>query len=297
MKQPQLAVIMTCFNRRETTLNCLHSLYQQTKSFDVYLTDDGSSDGTSKAVKVFYPQVQILQGNGNLFWVGGMRLAFAEAMQKDYDYYLWLNDDTILESNTLERLLTIHQKLLESGRENSILVGTTQDLITREASYGGAMKSRKWYSNKYEFLGSTEVIQECDTMFGNCVLVPRAVVKKVGNLDAAFIHSLGDLDYGLRARKNGCSIWVVPGYVGTCSKNSIRNSWVDTKLSVLERLKKVIQVKAFPLKPWTAFCRRHSGLFWVIYWFLPYLRAIIGYKNLAASPTFAEKIPQSSSQP
>ncbi|MHC5831198.1 MAG: glycosyltransferase family 2 protein, partial [Nostoc sp.] len=80
MKQPQLAVIMTCFNRRETTLICLRALAQQTKSFDVYLTDDGSSDGTSKAVKVFYPQVQILQGNGNLFWVGGMRLAFAEAM-------------------------------------------------------------------------------------------------------------------------------------------------------------------------------------------------------------------------
>ncbi|MEH2454342.1 glycosyltransferase family 2 protein [Nostoc sp.] len=297
MKQPQLAVIMTCFNRCETSLNCLRALAQQTKSFDIYLTDDGSYDGTSKAVKVFYPQVQILQGNGNLFWVGGMRLAFAEAMQKDYDYYLWLNDDTILESNTLERLLTLHKKLLESGRENSILVGTTQDSITIEASYGGAVKSCKWYSNKYEFLGSTQVFQECDTMFGNCVLIPRAVVKKVGNLDAAFIHSLGDLDYGLRARKSGCSIWVVPGYVGTCGKNSIRNSWVDTKLSVLERLRKVIQVKAFPLKPWTEFCRRHSGFFWVIYWCLPYLRAIIGYKNLAASPTFAEEIPQSSSQP
>ncbi|MBW4479077.1 MAG: glycosyltransferase family 2 protein [Tolypothrix brevis GSE-NOS-MK-07-07A] len=292
MKQPQIAVIMTCFNRCETTLTCLRALYQQTKSFDVYLTDDGSSDGTSGIVKAFYPQVRILKGNGNLFWVGGMRLAFAEAMQRDYDYYLWLNDDTILESKTFERLLSIHQELSKEGCKNSILVGTTKDLLTGKASYGGAVKSCKWYSNKYEFLGSTQLLQECDTMFGNCVLIPHAVAKKLENIDAAFIHSLGDLDYGLRARKLGYSIWVAPEYVGTCSKNSIRNSWVDTKLPVLERLKKVVQVKAFPFKPWATFCRRHSGIFWLIYWFLPYLRAIIGYKNLAASPTFAEDIPQ-----
>lgn len=292
MKQGQLAVIMTCFNRHQTTLACLRALHQQTKpsdlNFDVYLTDDGSSDGTADAVKAEYPNICILQGDGNLFWVGGMRLAFATAIQKNYDYYLWLNDDTILEQDTLKRLFKIHQELSEDGREKSIVVGTTKDALTGKASYGGSIKSQKWYSNKYNFLGSTEVLQECDTFFGNCVLIPRAVVQKVGNIDSAFIHSMGDTDYGLRARKKGCAIWVAPGYVGTCSKNSIRNSWVDTNLTVTERLKKVIHVKAFPLKPWTVFCRRHSGIFWFIYWILPYIRAVVGYKNLASSPTFAE---------
>ena len=131
-------------------------------------------------------------------------------------------------------------------------------------------------------------------MFGNCVLIPHSVVAKVGNIDAAFIHSLGDLDYALRARNRGCSIWIAPGYVGTCSKNSIRNSWADTNLPLQERLQKVLQIKGFPLKPWTKFCSRHSGPFWFIYWLLPYIRAIIGYKNLAASPTFAEEITHNS---
>jgi GT2 family glycosyltransferase len=296
MPKSQLAVIMTCFNRRETTLACLRALHQQTTPFDVYLTDDGSSDNTHDAITTAYPQVEILQGDGNLFWVGGMRLAFESAMQKDYEYYLWLNDDTILESDTFERLLTTHQNLSERGLENSIVVGSTKDALTGKASYGGAVKSQKWYSNKYNFLGASQTLQECDTMFGNCVLIPRTVAKKVGNIDAAFIHSLGDVDYGLRAKNHGCSIWVAPGYVGTCSKNSIRNSWVDTKLSVLERLKKVVQVKAFPPQPWAIFCHRHSGLFWMIYWCLPYLRAIIGYKNVSESPTFTEEIPENSPQ-
>ena len=291
MKKAQLAVIMTCFNRRSVTLSCLHALYQQTNciDFDVYLTDDGSSDGTTNAVISKYPQVKILQGDGNLFWVGGMRLAFAQAIQQDYDYYLWLNDDTILEKDAIEHLFNVHQKLLENKHENSIVVGTTKDIFTGKASYGGSIKSQKWYSNKYNFLGCTQVVQQCDTFFGNCVLIPCGVVQKVGNIDPAFIHSMGDIDYGLRSQKNGCSIWVAPGYVGSCSKNSIRNSWVDTNLTVLERLKKVIHVKAFPIKPWTVFCRRHSGLFWFIYWVLPYIRAVVGYKNLAVSPTFAEE--------
>ncbi|MBV6624855.1 MAG: glycosyltransferase family 2 protein [Rivularia sp. (in: Bacteria)] len=294
MKKPQLAVIMTCFNRRNITVSCLQALHQQINciDFDVYLTDDGSSDGTADAVKAEYPAVNILQGNGNLFWVGGMRLAFAAAIQKDYDYYLWLNDDTILETDAIENLFTVYKKLSQQSYENSIVVGTTKDIFTGKASYGGSIKSSQWYSNKYDFLGCTKYIQQCDTFFGNCVLIPRAVVQKVGNIDAAFIHSMGDTDYGLRATKKGCSIWVAPGYVGTCSKNSVRNSWVDTKLTVFERLQKVIHIKAFPIKPWTVFCRRHSGFFWFIYWILPYLRAVIGYKNLAASPTFVEEIPQ-----
>ncbi|MFK0731118.1 MAG: glycosyltransferase family 2 protein [Gloeotrichia echinulata GP01] len=290
MTHAQLAVIMTCYNRRDTTLACLRALYQQTKPFDVYLTDDGSSDGTSEVIKGVYPQVKILKGNGNLFWVGGMRLAFAEAMQRGYEYYLWLNDDTLIESDVIERLLAIHQDLSEHDHSNSIVVGSTKDPNTEKPTYGGAVRSKRWYSNKFEFLEPSEFLQECDTMYGNCVLIPDSVTKKVGNLDGAFIHSLGDLDYGLRARKLGCSIWIAPGYVGICTKNSIRNSWADTDLPLSERLKKVLHVKGFPLKPWTVFCSRHSGLFWFIYWFLPYIRAMIGYRDLATSPTFAEDI-------
>lgn len=296
MKQANLAVIMTCHNRRNTTLACLRALYQQKNPCDVYLTDDGSSDGTAEAIKAEYPEVKILQGNGNLFWVGGMHLAFGEAIKNQYDYYLWLNDDTFLETNAVSKLLRIHQNLIEQGYIDSIVVGSTKDPMTGKATYGGAVKSKKWYSNKFEFVEPSSVLQKCDAMYGNCVLIPKTVVAKVGNIDTTFVHSLGDLDYALRAGKLGCQIWVAPGYVGTCTKNSIRNSWVDTNLNVLERLKKALQIKAFPVKPWTVFCSRHSGPFWIFYWFLPYIRAMIGYKNLATSPTFAEDINQTNSE-
>ncbi|MER3492837.1 MAG: glycosyltransferase family 2 protein [Mastigocladus sp. ERB_26_2] len=292
----KLAVLITCYNRRDKTLTCLQALCQQNQqnvTVDVYLVDDGCSDGTADAVKQNYPAVKILQGNGNLFWVGGMRLAFAAALQEGYDYYLWLNDDTLLDPNALTKLLSNHCYLTQQGHPDSIIVGSTRDPLTGNPTYGGAMRSKRWYSNKYEFVEPTEELQQCHTMFGNCVLIPASVAQKVGNLDPAFIHTLGDIDYGLRARKLGCSVWIAPGYIGTCSQNSVRGSWVDTKLSVTERLRKLLQPKGYPIKAWTVFTKRHSGPFWFIYWFLPYLRAVIGYRDLSASPAFCEEAQQS----
>ena len=47
----RVAILMTCHNRRESTLECLRSLRDQTNTMgyelSVHLTDDGSSDRRS----------------------------------------------------------------------------------------------------------------------------------------------------------------------------------------------------------------------------------------------------------
>ncbi|MEM7556172.1 MAG: glycosyltransferase family 2 protein [Cyanobacteria bacterium P01_A01_bin.84] len=286
----QLAVLITCHNRCDTTLACLKALYQQGLTIDVFLVDDGSSDGTTKAINNHYPDVNVMKGNGNLYWAGGMRLAFSEAMKHNYSYYLWLNDDTLLEPQALDDLLDIYQDLAKSGHANSIVVGSTKDADTGKPTYGGAVQSKLWYTKKFEFVEPGQTSQKCDTFFGNCVLIPNLVAAKVGNIDDVFIHTMGDIDYGLRARKLGCSVWAAPGFVGTCSRNSISGSWADTNLSLYKRLRKVFGLKGFPFVAWTVFCRRHSGSFWFIYWFMPYLRSVIGYKDLSKSPSFSKRV-------
>lgn len=285
-----LAILITCYNRKQITLTCLKILYQQQISLDVYLVDDGSSDGTSEAIKANYPQVNIIEGNGSLFWVGGMYLAFAEAMKHDYEYYLWLNDDTILEPNALNILLDTHASLVSQGKSKSIVVGSVKDPVTGKYSYGGRVRSTRKFSHTFESVIPQQTPQECDTMQGNIVLIPRSVAKIVGNLESSFTHQRGDLDYGLRAKKLGCSILVAPGYLGTCPQNLVGGSWVDMSLSPFQRLKKALQIKAFPPKEWALFNQRHGGYLWFIYWFFPYIRALIGYKNLDYSPTFKQEI-------
>ena len=92
-----IAVLITCYNRKQKTLDCLQRIYQQQLpeeySLTIHITDDASTDGTPEAVRQQYPQVQLYTGTGSLFWAGGMRYTWRKAMESKPAYYLLLNDE------------------------------------------------------------------------------------------------------------------------------------------------------------------------------------------------------------
>ena len=103
--RPRIAVLMACHNRVETTLCCLERLFTNiVADLDVWLVDDGSSDGTGARVKERFPSVNVIRGTGSLYWARGMRLAWERAVEshEHYDYFLWLNDDVVLRSDGIE---------------------------------------------------------------------------------------------------------------------------------------------------------------------------------------------------
>ncbi len=280
MNPQTIAVIMTCFNRKEKTLASLAGLFNQKLPphvvLTVYLVDDGSTDGTSEAVRKSYPTVELIEGNGSLFWNGGMRRAFAEAIASDPDFYLWLNDDTLLYPDAINKALSTYQILQAQGELLSVVIGSTCDPETQLLTYGGMIQKYWWHPLKFKLRQPGDQPLRCDTMNGNFVLIPRNIGKKVGNLDPNFIHSTGDMDYGLRVKQNGGSVWIVPGYIGTCAVNSlVGDCWADPKLPVWDRLKKVNQPKGLPIGEWKVFSQRHAGIFWPIFWLLPYFRLLL----------------------
>lgn len=273
-----LAVLMTCHNRRENTLKCLKALFlnaiPEDLHFKVFLVDDGSNDGTAEVVSEQFPGVVLVRADGTLYWNGGMRVAFGAALEMDFDFYLWLNDDTFLFSNALSGLLMSYEFLPKDCRDTAILSGTTIDPMTKASTYGGQKWNSTWKGLDFRFVEPGEQPIECDTMNGNCVLIPRNVAQRVGNLEKEFIHSMGDIDYGLRAKSLGCSIWVSAGFVGECTENPRADSYYDRALSRKVRLHKMLHPKGLPIRQWKLMTKRHLGVFWFVYWLLPYARAI-----------------------
>ncbi|MBD1936052.1 glycosyltransferase family 2 protein [Microcoleus sp. FACHB-68] len=284
MKHTTIAVLITCFNRKQKTLASLEALFNQVLppevSISVYLVDDASTDGTAEAVRQAYPAVKILHGDGNLFWNGGMRMAFEEAIKEDYDYYLWLNDDTLLEPEAVNVLLTTSHRLASEGDTAAVIAISTRDPETGKFTYGGMLQSRWWHPLNLDPLPPSQEAQPCDTICGNCVLIPRQVVERVGNLDPAFVHYAGDWDYGLRAKQQGCTVWIAPGYLGTCSQNPKPAQRTEAQLR--QELNKVGQPKGLalqdvilqPMEEWKVLTQRHCGLLWPVYWLLPYRRVL-----------------------
>jgi len=249
-----IAVIMTVHNRKELTLSCLSHLFESGFSFncffDVYLTDDGCTDGTPEAVKVQFPKVNILKGDGNLYWNRGMHLAWNEAVKKNYDYYLWLNDDIILFDYAISRLIEC-SKLYN---DKSIIVGsacstTDSNIIT----WGGNFQ-------KTGLIRDLTKPVPCDLINGNIVLIPKFVYDKVGLNDPYFHHSLGDFDYGLRAKKHNIQSIVAPGIYGQCDIHATIPTWRNPSVSLKKRWYSIL--KPNEINPFELFFfrKRHYGL-------------------------------------
>lgn len=211
-----IAVLMTVHNRCQKTLACLESLFGQQKGdyeLEVYLTDDGCTDDTVPQINQRYPSVKIIHGNGSLFWNRGMLAAWKEAAKTKHDFYLWLNDDTLLVEDAINRL-----RDCSYGHNNiCVIVGSTQDNINNQTiTYGGRDKSRKHFL----ILPDAEKSLPCDTFNGNIVLIPNSVFSKVGFNDNFFHHGFGDIDYGLRVTTNGLQNFIAPGVYGYCKRNN-----------------------------------------------------------------------------
>jgi GT2 family glycosyltransferase len=230
---------------------------------EVFLTDDGCTDGTGAAVKALWPGAHVIAGSGQLYWCGGMRVAWREAQKSNPDYFLLLNDDTLLLPDALARLLAV----VGSPDSKRIGVGAVSDPKTGRWSYGGQQSG---------FVFDPEATEPrfCRTFNANCALVPREVHKKLGGFHWAFKHSMGDLDYGLQATKASIPVLEAPGFVGTCKANPIEGSWKDPSLPGWKRLRITMSPKVLPLFPWLVYCLRHGGIQAFRYFFSPYIKAL-----------------------
>ena len=252
-----IAVLMTCFNRIECTLRCLTALTNASNienvNIDVYIVDDMSIDGTSDVLKANFPNVNIILGTGALYWSGGMRLAWQESAKKDYDFYLWLNNDTYIFKNSLELLV---ETAIKSGKK-SIICSTLISEYDGKITYGG--KNKK---NIDKVILPSNNITECELINGNCVLIPKSVFYKIGSIDSIFTHALGDYDYSLRALRMGIKSYIAPNIIGYCEMNSSLPTWTQKEIRLIERIRSLYSPLGY-VPPYEHFryVSRHYGLF------------------------------------
>ena len=264
-----IAVLITCHNRIQETQACLKSLFNQKKieniNLKVFLVDDGSVDGTKEHVNINFPQVNLIDGNGQLYWGGGTFLAWETALEDniEYDYFLWVNDDTFLFEDAISILLA------SKKNDDDIITGSICDPITKKRTYGGAIFNRSFLRPlKYNVVDINGKPQEIDTINGNAVLIPLTAFKKIGKFDKDLTHLGGDLDYSLRARKLDIKIFLTPSHIGTC-KRLIKKYNAN---SLLDEIKNIFNIKTHPP---IKFYMKHGGILWPLHFFMLYIKSVI----------------------
>jgi len=268
-RAPRVAAILTCFNRRALTLASLAAITESAAlagvELAIYIVDDGSRDGTADAVRAAFPHAHVIMGTGSLYWNQGMRLAWSTARADDPDFYLMLNDDLAVRPAALGGALATWR----AAGDGPVVVGKTVDPDSGAVSYGGYCRASRHSRLSYRHLHAGET--ECDTMTGNFVLIPRAVVAAIGILDAHYSHGWGDIDYGLRVRRAGFRIVEHAEPVGTQALNEAFRR-ASTMLTLKTLRFTLTHPKGVPAREWLYFCRQHAGPRWPLNFVVRYGR-------------------------
>ena len=205
-----LAVIIPAYNRWDETAECLEKMFQDaylTKR--IFLIDDGSLDGTTERCRERFPWVEILQGNGNLWWSGAINLGVKTALLGGADLVLWLNNDNLIEPGTITRLVEVYRR----SPLRSVICAENRSTETGELEWQGEPpfwhpKVSAWQADQ----GRDPILSLKHPPGGRGVLIPAICFREVGVVDEAqFPHYWADHDFHYRAMERGYRYLLVRG--------------------------------------------------------------------------------------
>lgn len=220
------------FNGKNNTLDCIESLKKiNTKNFNLTILaiDNGSSEKLDlKDESWGNISLKVIENKNNLGFSGGHNVGIEYALNNRADYVLILNNDTYVEENFLEKLLSAAEK----GGKIGILVPKIYFAPGFEFHKNKYSKQEQgkvfWYAGGEmdwaNVIGHHRGVDEVDKgqfnkteetqlATGCCMLIKKEVLEKVGIFDEKYFLYYEDADLCIRAKKSGFKIMYVPSSI------------------------------------------------------------------------------------
>ena len=218
MKDLDISVVIVNWNTKELLLECLKSVFETIRdiSFEVWLVDNASSDGSVQAVRNRYPSVLVIQNDRNLGFAAANNLAFRRMSGR---YALLLNTDTVLTEGAIKKLhgfmesnpqagLACGQLLNSDGsKQNSIANFPSLLSLLVNESILSVFFPKRFPSKRGEYTSPLEI----DSCIGACMMARKKTMEEVGLFDERFFFFLEETDWALRMKRAGWKIYYVPG--------------------------------------------------------------------------------------
>lgn len=211
---PRVAVLILNWNDKRNTLETLESVRGlQYANFEVFLVDNGSTDGSVGAIAKDFPEVHLLVSPENLGVAGGRNLGLETVLDHaDVDYVMFLDNDVIVEPSLLEKLVEAAGKEATLGIVGPIVyyhsdprriwsAGSRfifREVITRLRLNNHLMAQEP--GKDIEYVGSVS---------GCCMLVKRRVFGTVGWFNPQYVMACDDSEFCYRAARRGFARAVV----------------------------------------------------------------------------------------
>jgi GT2 family glycosyltransferase len=203
-------IIVLAWNQFALTLDCVRSLLQlDYLEYRIVVVDNGSFDGTvDKLRHEFGERIDVIAIPENVGFTGGNNIGICFALEQNADYIMLLNNDTLVNDPALvSKLVAVIEADSSIGLASpSIYYGDTSDKLW----YAGADLSlwRGW--RHHHSLPDTPKPLDTGHASGCCVMASSQMIRKIGLLPQAYFLNVEDVEWSLRAKRNGWRVVYVP---------------------------------------------------------------------------------------
>jgi hypothetical protein len=212
-----LSLIIVNLDTKELLLACIASIYTTVPplSFEIWLVDNGSSDGSVDAVSQSFPQVRCIENSRNLGFAKANNQAMRHALGR---YIVLLNTDTVLTPEALATIAGFMDKNREAGICGGQLLnkdGSLQNSIANIPTLATELLNksllRRFFPRRFpgkEF--RFDLPLSVESIIGACMVVRREAIDKVGWLDESYFFFFEETDWCLSMKKDGWLIFFHP---------------------------------------------------------------------------------------
>jgi N-acetylglucosaminyl-diphospho-decaprenol L-rhamnosyltransferase len=224
-----LGIVVVSYNTRQLTLECLASVYCDLERSHIdgrlWVLDNASSDDSAIAISQAFPQAVVLSGTENLGFARAVNrsMEIVETLDTPPPFVLLLNPDTVVHPGALTEMLAFirqNARVAAVGAQLQFSDGSFQhgafhfptllmalfDFWTiNHRLINSSLNGR--YTQKLYRSGRPFAI---DHPLGAAMMVRRQAWKQIGPLDSNYFMYCEEIDWCLRAKRQGWDIYCVP---------------------------------------------------------------------------------------
>lgn len=248
-----VSVVIVSWNTRDLLRNCLLTVDREARLLDgeleVFVVDNGSTDGTVEMVRKSFPSVALIANTENAGFAAANNQALARCKG---EYVLLLNPDTELKTGALGQMIRFLKSGVYVGAVGPLLI--SPDGSMQESCYPRPTLFRElWrllYLDRLHRIAaypmtdwSLDRARQVETLQGACILIKRSVLDEIGLLDQDFFIYTEEIDLCRRIIAAGWRIYWLPvatvvHYGGQSTRQAASQMFIELYRSKLHYFRK-----------------------------------------------------------
>ncbi len=212
----RLSIIIVNYNVKYFLEQCLYSVQKACENIhaEIWVADNCSTDGSKEYLHNRFPDVNFIWNDINLGFAKANNLALAKTTG---DYILFLNPDTIIAEDCLEKCIQFLETHPQAGalgirmidgagsflKESKRAFPSPFVSVCKLSGLTALFPTSRIFAKYYVGHLSEKENHEVDVLAGAFMIIPKVILDKVGSFDETFFMYGEDVDLSYRIQKAG----------------------------------------------------------------------------------------------